>query len=68
MRSCYEAGRDDFWIHRHLAGQSIDNAVIDSVSIEVNRRQRRARADSVDVQSLMWLLIRYWGGEKQVMT
>jgi len=68
VRSCYEAGRDGFWIHRHLTGQGIDNAVIDSASIEVNRRQRRAKTDSVDVQSLMRLLIRYWGGEKQVMS
>src|SRR4051794_22344263 len=28
--SCYEAGRDGFWLHRYLVAQGIDNAVIDS--------------------------------------
>ena len=41
--SCYEAGRDGFWLHRHLLIVGIDNRVVDSASIEVNRRQRRAR-------------------------
>ena len=68
VRSCYEAGRDGFWIHRHLVEQGISNVVIDSASIEVNRRQRRAKTDSVDVQSLIRLLLRYWGGEKKVMS
>jgi len=68
VKSCYEAGRDGFWIHRYLVDQGIDNVVIDSASIEVNRRQRRAKTDKVDVQSLMRLLIRYCGGEKKVMS
>ena len=40
--SCYEAGRDGFWLHRWLIGQGIQNIVVDSASIEVNRRRRRA--------------------------
>lgn len=68
IESCYEAGRDGFWIHRYLVEQGIENAVIDSASIEVNRRKRRAKTDSVDVQSLLRLLIRYCGGEKKVMS
>lgn len=68
IRSCYEAGRDGFWLHRYLVGQGIDNVVIDSSSIEVNRRRRRAKTDNVDVQSLLKLLIRYWGGEQKVMS
>src|SRR5258705_1183150 len=39
--SCYEAGRDGFWIHRALVEQGIQNRVVDSASIEVNRRARR---------------------------
>jgi transposase len=35
--SCYEAGRDGFWIHLALVGEGIDNKVIDSASIEVSR-------------------------------
>jgi transposase len=40
--SCYEAGRDGFWIHRALVARGIANRVVDSASIEVNRRARRA--------------------------
>ena len=36
--SCYEAGRDGFWIHRALIAEGIDNYVLDSASIEVSRR------------------------------
>ena len=40
--SCYEAGRDGFWIHRALVERGLANRVVDSASIEVNRRARRA--------------------------
>src|SRR5262245_51471112 len=43
--SCYEAGRDGFWLHRWLEAQHVSNAVIDASSIEVNRRARRAKTD-----------------------
>src|SRR2546426_165621 len=43
--SCYEAGRDGFWLHRYLVESGIRNVVVDSSSIEVNRRKRRAKAD-----------------------
>lgn len=66
--SCYEAGRDGFWIHRALMDLTICNVVIDSSSIEVNRRQRRAKTDSVDVKALLRLLQRYLGGEHSVMS
>ena len=36
--SCYEAGRDGFWLHRYLTQSGIGNLVVDSASIEVNRR------------------------------
>jgi transposase len=37
--SCYEAGRDGFWLHRCLTARGVQNLVVDSSSIEVNRRQ-----------------------------
>src|SRR5262249_54886707 len=43
--SCYEAGRDGFWLHRFLVHEGVQNLVVDSASIEVNRRQRRAKTD-----------------------
>ncbi len=64
--SCYEAGRDGFWIHRYLVSQAIENVVVDSASLEVNRRKRRAKTDRIDVGKLLRMLIRYWGGEKKV--
>ena len=39
--SCYEAGRDGFWLHRCLGAMGVKNEVVDSSSIEVNRRKRR---------------------------
>src|SRR5262249_54516198 len=35
VHSCYEAGRDGFWLHRRLLESGIDNIVVDSASIEV---------------------------------
>jgi transposase len=66
VRSCYEAGRDGFWLHRYLTAQGIENAVVDSASIEVNRRQRRAKTDRLDAGKLLTLLLRYYGGEHKV--
>jgi transposase len=62
VRSCYEAGRDGFWLHRFLEAQGIGNVVIDSASIEVNRRKRRAKTDRLDVVGLLDLLARHWAG------
>ncbi len=64
--SCYEAGRDGFWLARHLTKSGIQNLVVDSSSIEVNRRARRAKADGLDVENLLKLLIRYHNGEPKV--
>jgi transposase len=62
--SCYEAGRDGFWLTRYLATQTIDNLVVDSSSIEVNRRQRRAKTDRLDAVKLVRLLVRHHEGER----
>jgi transposase len=64
--SCYEAGRDGFWLHRYLHSCRIDNVVVDSASLEVNRRLRRAKTDRVDAAKLLSMLIRYHGGEKHL--
>lgn len=64
--TCYEAGRDGFWLHRYLVKMGIKNNVVDSSSIEVNRRKRRAKADGLDVEKLLRLLVRYQYGETKV--
>jgi transposase len=66
VHSCYEAGRDGFWLHRWLIAQGVDNRVVDSSSIEVSRRKRRAKSDRLDAASLSLLLIRHLEGEKDV--
>jgi len=64
--SCYEAGPDGFWLHRSLRAHAVENVVVDSASIEVNRRKRRAKSDGLDVQALLTLLIGHTMGEKRV--
>jgi len=66
VHSCYEAGRDGFWLHRWLTAQGVDNVVVDSASIETNRRQRRAKTDRLDAAKLLSMLLRWHGGEKKV--
>jgi transposase len=66
VMSCYEAGRDGFWLHRYLVAHSVENLVIDSASLEVNRRQRRAKTDRLDVHKLLTMLLRHVAGEKKV--
>jgi transposase len=62
--SCYEAGRDGFWLHRFLLSLGVENLVVDSSSIEVNRRSRRAKTDRLDAQKLLMMLIRHDLGEE----
>ena len=64
LHSCYEAGRDGWWLHRWLIGQGIDNIVVDSASIEVNRRARRAKTDRLDGDKLLAMLLRHHTGER----
>lgn len=66
VRSCYEAGREGFWVHRALEQMGIDNIVVDAASIEVPRRQRRAKTDRMDVEKLVRQRIRYSRGERGV--
>jgi transposase len=64
--SCYEAGRDGFWLHRWLTSEGIANVIVDSASIEVNRRRRRAKSDRLDAAKLVSMLVRYHAGETKV--
>jgi transposase len=68
VASCYEAGRDGFWLHRALLAMGIANEVIESTSIEVKRQKRRAKTDRVDGGSLLRMLWRYHNGEKNVFS
>src|SRR5919201_1859325 len=63
--SCYEAGRDGFWLDRALRANGIENLVVDSSSIEVPRRARRRKTDRLDLGKLMALLLRWAAGERE---
>jgi transposase len=64
--TCYEAGRDGFWLHRALTKMGIGNVVVDASSIEVNRRQKQVKSDPVDAGKLVNMLCRYHAGERKV--
>ncbi len=65
--SCYEAGRDGFWLHRYLSARSdCVNLVVDSSAIEVKRQRRRVKTDRIDALKLVSMLIRYHNGDRQV--
>jgi transposase len=64
--SGYEAGREGFWRHRFRVVHGIQNYVVDSASLEGNRRQRRAKTDRLDVHTLQTILLQYLAGEKKV--
>lgn len=65
VRSCYEAGREGFWLHRWLETLAgVRNVVVDSSSIRVDRRARRAKSDRLDAQQLLHSLLRYAAGDR----
>jgi len=64
VHSCYEAGRDGWWLHRWLTEVGVDNIVVDPASIEVNRRARRAKTDRLDADKLLAMLVRHHSGER----
>jgi transposase len=66
VMSCYEAGRDGFWLHRRLVANGIENLVIDPASVAVNRRARRAKTDRLDAETLLRAMMARQRGERRV--
>ncbi len=60
-----EAGRDGFWRHRCLVAHGLKHGVVDASSLEVNRRQRRAKTDRLDVHQGLTRLRRHRAGEQK---
>jgi transposase len=56
VHSCYEAGRDGWWLHRWISSVGVDNIVVDPARIEVNRRSRRAKTHRLDADKLLAML------------
>jgi len=63
---CYEAGYDAFWLARFLQARGIECLVVDSASMQVNRRSRRAKTDRIDLAKLLRTLTAWCGGERHV--
>jgi transposase len=63
---CYEAGYDAFWLARFLKSRGIECRVIDSASMQVNRRARRSKTDRIDVGKLLRGLIAWLRGDRHV--
>src|SRR3546814_12364069 len=51
--SCFEAGRDGFWLHRLLLANGVSNPVVEPTTILINRRSRRAQTDLLDAHGLL---------------
>ncbi|MFM0008538.1 IS110 family transposase [Paraburkholderia dipogonis] len=63
----YEAGQEAFWICRALNSRHIDCYVVDPASIPVERHQRRAKTDRLDVIKLVINLRAWLRGERDRM-
>jgi transposase len=64
--SGYEAGREGVWLPRFVATHGVEHGVVDSASIEVHRRHRRAKTVRLDVPQLLAMRLRHAAGERQV--
>lgn len=60
---CYEAGRDGFWLYRILTRRGLEVLVLDPASLPVDRRRRRAKTDSLDVEMLLRAIMAHERGE-----
>jgi len=65
--SCYEAGRDGFWLDRYLRSRGIHNLVVDATSIKVDRRGKHAKTDRLDVEALYEQLYAYCRGKEKAL-
>jgi len=65
VHSCYEAGRDGFWLHRALQAHGVTSVVVDPSSIAVDRRARRAKTDRLDAIALVTQLIHADAGDRR---
>ena len=62
--TCYEAGRDGFWLDRALAAHRVENLVVDAGSIEVAKRGPGAKTDRLDARRLHGKLVRHLSGDR----
>jgi len=63
IASCFEAGRDGFWLHRLLSAHGVINHVVEPTSILVTRGARRAKTDRLDALGLLRVLAATFTGD-----
>jgi transposase len=63
VASCFEAGRDGFWLHRLLSAHGVINHVVEPTSILVTRGARRAKTDRLDALGLLRVLAATFMGD-----
>jgi transposase len=66
LASCFEAGRDGFWLHRLLTDNGVINHVVEPTSILVTRGARRAKTDRLDAQGLLSVLAEAFAGDREI--
>jgi transposase len=64
----YEAGRDGFWLARHLTAHGIEVHVMQPSSVAVERRGRRAKTDRLDLEMLLGAFLRWLRSEPRACT
>src|SRR4051812_4549052 len=57
---------DGFWVHRLLEAHGIESHVVDPGSVAAPRRQRRAKTDAIDGETLLRTLLAWRRGEPRV--
>jgi hypothetical protein len=62
----YEAGWSGFWLARWLMKHGVEVYVIQSSSVPVDRRMRRAKSDGIDSEFLLRTLLAQLRGEPRV--
>jgi len=64
--SCYEVGYDRVWLHRSLEERGMRNHVIESASLQVDRRARGAKTGQCDAERLLRSQMTYLRGEPKL--
>ena len=65
LASCFEAGRDGFWLHRLLTDNGVVSHVVEPTSILVTRGARRAKTDRL-AQGLLRVLAAAFAGDRGI--
>ncbi len=65
VMTCYEAGRDGFWLHRVLHANGIDNQVVDAASLLTDQKKKSKKTDRIDVRKILRALKLWHEGDPE---